>query len=67
MATMVGKNVGYVTWDQAAAYSELSVSTLRNLVRAGLLILYKPTEKRSVLSRKNWDSYIESTARPAPE
>jgi excisionase family DNA binding protein len=57
--------VAYLGFPEAASYVGLSIGSLRRLVNAGKITLFRPTPKRSVLSRKDLDLYMESCAATA--
>jgi excisionase family DNA binding protein len=50
--------IGYMTIKQSATYCSLSVSTLRNLIRAGDLAAFKPSPRRILVSVGSIDRFL---------
>jgi excisionase family DNA binding protein len=48
-------------WREAVEYTGLSESTLRRLAREGKIRTFQSIAGRTLLSRSDLDSYIEST------
>lgn len=59
--------IGYLTIKQSAQFCGLSVSTIRNLIRAGKIAAYKPSSRRIVISARSIVKYIEAHKMPAAE
>lgn len=55
---------GFVGWDGAARFSGLSVSTLKRLVRAGQLRMYRLKPGRTLLCLDEIRALIEASAVP---
>lgn len=54
----------YLTLAQAAAYVGLSVTTLRRLIRRGVLSAYKPGGGRILVKREELDAWVEDAKLP---
>ena len=65
MAEQKTGEVAFLGFPDAATYVGVSVGSLRRLVQAGRLRIYRPTPKRSVLSRTDLDAFMESCAATA--
>lgn len=49
----------YLTVQQAAIFSSLSISTIRNLIRSGDIAAYKPSTRRILVSVKSITRFLE--------
>jgi excisionase family DNA binding protein len=67
MTTAIAIERPYLSWDEAAAYSGLSVNTLRRVVRAGKLRPYRPVQRRALLSSDELRGFIEASVLPVEE
>jgi hypothetical protein len=56
---MARPDAEYLDWQTAAMLTSLSISTLRRLAAQGRLQVFRPTERRSLLSRRQLTDMIE--------
>lgn len=52
---------GYLSWREAEDYTGLSESGLRRLVREGKIRAFRPSPRRTLLSKDELDRYLQST------
>lgn len=55
----------WLNFGEAARYSGISAESLRRLVRAGRLRVFRPTERKVLIDRAELDAFIEASATAA--